>query len=280
MKFNSKAKINLFLKITGKRLNGYHELESVFAFLGLADDLEVFQSDKYNLEISGEFSSLIDLKNNLFTKILDYFVENFNVSSNISIKLLKNIPVGAGLGGGSSNAACFMIALNEIYKLNLSKEDLQKISFNFGSDIAFFFEKKASLIRGIGDEISEIDYFDEIPTLIVSPKIHLSAKEVYEKFDGNFSFPLSDEEIKNKNILSLINLPNDLTKPATSIASEVENILNELEKSSALSAKMSGSGSCCFGVFQNFEDLRKAKSKMIEKFPDYLIKETKITHHA
>lgn len=132
------AKINLFLKVTGKRNDGYHELESLLAFLDLADVLEVKKNAEFELEIDGEFAEFLDQKNNLFTKIIDFFVAEFHIEKNLHIKITKNIPVGGGLGGGSSNAAYFMKALNEIFSLQLSKEKLQEISLNFGSDIAFF----------------------------------------------------------------------------------------------------------------------------------------------
>ena len=111
MLYKSYAKINLFLKLTGRRANGYHELESLFAFLDLADFLEVELSDNFNFKIDGEFSAGLTAQQNIVTKILDYFVAEFQISRDLKIHLTKNIPVGAGLGGGSGNAAYFMKAL-------------------------------------------------------------------------------------------------------------------------------------------------------------------------
>ena len=104
-KINCPAKINLFLNITNKRADGFHELQSLITKIDLFDELLIEKSAKFSLKINGEFAEFIDIKNNLFTKILDYFIENFHINSNLKIILEKNIPVGAGLGGGSSNGA-------------------------------------------------------------------------------------------------------------------------------------------------------------------------------
>ena len=143
-KINCPAKINLFLHIVNKRSDGFHELQSLITKIDLFDELLVEKSTKFSLEIYGEFAKFIDIKDNLFTKIFEYFVKNFDINSNLKITLQKNIPVGAGLGGGSSNGAYFIKILNEIFDLKLSTSAMQKISLNFGSDIAFFFEDEFS----------------------------------------------------------------------------------------------------------------------------------------
>ena len=103
------AKINLFLKVVGKRADGFHELESLFAFTDLFDELSVEVSDNFSLEISGEFARFVDQRNNLFLKILDFFSREFDVPKNLKIKIVKNIPVGSGLGGG-----CLPIVLYDV----------------------------------------------------------------------------------------------------------------------------------------------------------------------
>lgn len=281
MKIKSPAKINLFLKLLKKRSDGFHELESLFAFLDLADDLEVIKSDQFKLEISGEFAEFLDTKKNLFTKILDFFVSEFHIDKNLHIKIRKNIPIAAGLGGGSSNAAYFMKILNEIFSLNLSKEKLQEISLNFGSDIPFFFEDQASIIRGRGEKIKDFPSFNPIPTLLINPKIELSTKEIYEKFGGKFSTEISDEEIEKTAIFDLIkNLPNDLEKPAIATLPLISEILSELKNFGADFAKMSGSGATCFGIFSDEETLKSARKNLTEKFPGFFVKKAKILSHV
>jgi 4-diphosphocytidyl-2-C-methyl-D-erythritol kinase len=276
MKLNCPAKINLFLKLISKHSSGYHELESVFAFIDLYDVLEVKKSKEFSFKITGNFSSLLSKEENILIKVLDFFVNNFQINKNLEINLEKNIPISAGLGGGSCDAAYFMMALNEIFALNLSKKDLQKISLNFGSDIAFFFEKKASLIRGFGEKINNLENLTNTRALMINPNILLSTKEVYENFKQEFSQNLEDEEIKNKNILDLINLSNDLTKSAMSSCLEIDLILKECQKLNCKIAKMSGSGPTCFAIFNDENDLKKAYNHFNNKFPDFFIREITI----
>ncbi|MBU6338612.1 MAG: 4-(cytidine 5'-diphospho)-2-C-methyl-D-erythritol kinase [Rickettsiales bacterium] len=277
--FTSKcpAKINLFLKLISKRADGFNELESLFAFLDLHDELEVSISKSPKIEITGEFSKILNPQNNLFTKILDFFSDKFGITKNLQIKIAKNIPIGAGLGGGSSDAAYFMKALNEIFKLNLSKEELQKISLNFGSDIAFFFENQASIIRGRGEIITNFPKFKEIPILLINPKIHLSTKDVFKNHDKNFSHKISDLTLQETAVLELIKtLPNDLTKPAISTLPIISEILSEMKNEDAEIAKMSGSGATCFAIFNDENKLENAYKNLVKKFPEFFIKKTAI----
>lgn len=276
-KIKCPAKINLYLKIVGKRPDGYHELESLFAFLDLEDVLEIEKSDKFNLEIDGEFADLIDVKKNLITKILDFFVKEFNISRNLKIKITKNIPVGAGLGGGSSDAAYFIKSLNNIFNLKLTKEELQRISLNFGSDIAFFFEDKASIIRGRGEIIKNFPKFKTIHALLVNPKIHLLTKDVFGRFAQEFSKEISNQELQKKDVEELIkSLPNDLTKAAIASNDIIAEILKQLEREKAVIAKMSGSGATCFAIFSDDKQLEAAQKNLTKKFPNFFIKKAKI----
>ena len=287
------AKINLFLKVLGKRENGLHELETLLAFTDLKDDLSIeilkqVQDDGLTqhshpelvsgskITITGPFAHLVDPKNNIFNKILDYFVDKFAIDRNLHIKLVKNIPVGAGLGGGSSNAASFMMGLNEIFQLNLSRETLQKTSLEFGSDIAFFFENQASIIKGRGDIISNYPTFEPILAILVNPKIHLSTAQVFQSLNQNYSKEIATEKLLKTNIINLAKLPNDLENSAIAIVPEIKNILDEIKNSGAQITKMSGSGASCFGIFATEENLKKAEENLIKKFPNYFVKKVKI----
>lgn len=271
------AKINLFLKLVGKRVDGYHELESLFAFLDLADDLKVKKSDNFKIEITGEFAELVDEKNNLFTKILDYFTDEFGISKNLHIQITKNIPVAAGLGGGSSDAAFFLRALNEIFSLNLSKTELQKISLNFGSDIAFLLEDQASIVKGRGEIIENFPEFKPITALLINPKISVSTKEIFERFDKKFSTEIATDELLKKDVFDLLkNFPNDMERPAISALPLIAEILKNLKKYGAEIAKMSGSGASCFGIFTNEKSLDLAEEFFAKNFPLFFVKKVKI----
>ncbi len=270
------AKINLFLKLTGRRADGYHDLESLFAFLDLADELSVVKGDKFKLEIGGEFAQKIDPQNNLFTKILDFFVAEFGIEKNLQIKIVKNIPVSAGLGGGSSDAAYFLHALNQIFALNLSVADLQKISLNFGSDIAFLLQKKAAIVKGRGEEIVEFPEFKPIPALLINPKIAVSTKEIFAAFDGNFSAKISKDELLRKDVFELLNFSNDMEKPAIAALPLIAEILQNLRNQNAKVAKMSGSGASCFGIFADENSLDLANDFFAKNFPNFFVRKVKI----
>ncbi len=277
MYFKTPAKINLFLKIVGKRFDGFHEIESLFAFLDLHDELTVKKSNNFKLEITGEFADLIDEKENLFTKILDFFAIKFSISKNLHIKIIKNIPVGAGLGGGSSNAAFFMQALNQIFALNLSKIELQKISLNFGSDIAFFFENHASIVKGRGEIIENFNEFAPISALLINPKIAISTHDIFKKFRGEFSSKISTKKLLEKNVFYLLkNFSNDLEKPAIEKLEAILEIIKNLKKNGAKIAKMTGSGATCFGIFDNEQDLNLAKTSFNKNFPSFFVKKVSI----
>ena len=280
-KINCPAKINLFLNITNKRADGFHELQSLITKIDLFDELSVEKSTKFSLEIQGEFAEFIDIKNNLFTKILDYFVKNFHIDSNLKITLQKNIPVGAGLGGGSSNGAYFIKILNEIFALNLSKNDMQKISLNFGSDIAFFFENQPCLMSGRGEFLTEISQFKnefkKLKILLINPKIHLSTKEIFQDFAqkkiNNFHQNLPKEFFLEKSLQEILHkFNNDLEEPAISKAPIISEILQNLQKFSPICAKMSGSGSSCFAIFNNEKNLQETYEFFIENYPNFFIK--------
>ncbi len=277
IKYKCPAKINLFLKITEKRADGYHQLESLFAFLDLVDELSMQESKNFILEIGGEFGELVDQKENLFTKILDYFASEFSISKNLKIKITKNIPVGAGLGGGSSDAAYFMHGLNEIFELDLSLAELQKISLKFGSDIFFLLGNKAAIVKGRGEIIEEFPQFSSIPALLINPKISVSTKEIFNKFDGNFSKEIPTKDLLKKDIFDLIeNFPNDMEKPAISTLPLIYEIIENLKNSGAKIAKMSGSGATCFGIFENEKKLDLAQKILTKKFPNFFIKKSQI----
>jgi 4-diphosphocytidyl-2-C-methyl-D-erythritol kinase len=288
LKLNAPAKINLFLKITAIRDDGYHELYSLFAFLDLADQLEVAKSSEFSLSFDGEFAANLvsDAKNNILVQTLDLFHQQFGVSRNLAIKLTKNIPIGSGLGGGSSDCAALMKALNQIYNLNLSKEQLVEISLKLGSDIAFFFQDKACLLAGRGEIMLKSYDFKPIPTLIINPRINISTKEIYHKFDQQFSYKVTNkvkfdhnqQSLSSNDIINLIkNIDNDLLDPAIMIAAEIKEILSVIVRQNGChAAKMSGSGASCFGVFLKDEDLDLAYDNLVKFFPSYFIIKSRI----
>ena len=217
---------------------------------------------------------------NTFTKII---VKNFGINSNLKITLQKNIPVGAGLGGGSSNGAYFIKILDEIFRLKLSKIQMQKISLNFGSDIAFFFEDSPCLMSGRGEFLTPIPHlkndFQNLKILLINPKIHLSTKEIFQVFSQKkyqFSQKFSEEKFLKKSLREIFaEFNNDLEQSAISKASEINTILQNLQKFSPICTKMSGSGSSCFAIFEDRIELENCFEFFSKKYQNFFVKNVK-----
>ncbi|MFT5795693.1 MAG: 4-diphosphocytidyl-2-C-methyl-D-erythritol kinase, partial [Ulvibacter sp.] len=152
------AKINLFLEITGKNSKNYHLIDSLMAFIDIFDIISVEKSSKLELEITGEqnLKFLGNKGDNILIKTTNLFAKKYNFTPNINIKLEKNIPIAAGLGGGSANAATLIEILIKLYDLKISKEELEKIALEIGSDVPFCLHKKIALVSGVGEIIRSI----------------------------------------------------------------------------------------------------------------------------
>ncbi len=249
-KFFAPAKLNLFLKILSKRKDGYHNLQSVFQLIDLQDDIYIkirYKDNKVNIKNSCE---QINQKNDLAFKAAKLMLSNHQIGADIYIK--KRIPIGAGLGGGSSNAATVMMGINKIAKFNLSKKYLLASGLTLGADVPFFVNGTNAWIEGIGEYLYNIRIPDSTYVIIV-PNLNIKTKTIFNCFKlTNSSIPL---------------------KIATSYTAEHDLIKNDLEetvfkkysKMSELSkwissfgnAKMSGTGS---SIFIRAKNLKMAKS--------------------
>ena len=251
LKFSSPAKLNLFLKIINKRTNGYHNLQSIFQLINLQDDIYIkirYQDSQINVSNS---SLLIKPENDLAFKAAHLMLSNQKLGADIFIN--KKIPIGAGLGGGSSNAATVMMAINKLAKLNISKADLIKSSLKLGADIPFFINGKNSWVEGVG----EILYDIKIPNfsyILVVPNLSINTKTIFNGFElTNSVIPLKIASSYKAADHDLIE--NDLQ----------DTVIRKYKKMTALldwmktfgNAKMSGSGS---SIFIRAKNLNMAKS--------------------
>ena len=273
----SYAKINLFLRVFGKE-DGFHLLDSVFAFLDICDDISIKKSTEFKVNISGEHASFVDHEKNIFSAIASYFKQGFNIHDNVEIDLTKNIPVEAGLGGGSSNGACLIKYFNNEYSLGLNFKELQEISFKFGSDIAFFLQDKASIVKNRGEVICKVKEFDPIDAILIIPNFGLSTKDVFGKFDGNFSQEIKIEDIANKSTSELIaDYKNDLFAPACEIKPELREIYDFAKSIGVGDIKMSGTGSTMFAIVA-YDKSEETLNELKKRFIDYRIIKSKVLY--
>ena len=283
----SPAKINLHLEVLGKREDGYHELAMLMQSINLEDYLEIELNASGSINLSSNNTEL-DLKDdNLIIKaanILRSYYPNRNLGANIFLN--KNIPIGAGLAGGSSNAAATLIGLNKLWALNLDQSTLAKFALKLGSDVPFFLEGGSQYCFGRG-EILEKYRFDSRFFLIIlkNPKVSLSTSEIYkkycDKFQGTYLINEMQYEGKRNNLRSIdftydnflnrrIKIRNDLQKIVQNESKSVSDALDLFSKiDECICFSMSGSGPSCYGLFDNYEIAHKVHDKNKKLFSSY-----------
>ncbi|MBN2890269.1 MAG: 4-(cytidine 5'-diphospho)-2-C-methyl-D-erythritol kinase [Bacteroidales bacterium] len=250
------AKINLGLNILKKRIDGYHDIQSVFLPIDIKDALEVVVNKETEDFIFTNSGLKIDAptEKNLVVKAYKLLKNDFNLPP-VSIHLHKVIPFGAGLGGGSADASFMFKLMNEMFNLNLSFEQLENYARQIGADCAFFIKNKPAIATGIGDILQTVSYdFSEFIVVVVKPDLNLNTAKVY-------SYITPNEQVERLNLL--LDKPteqwkncffNDFEKVIFSRHPQLEEIKNELYKKGASYAAMSGSGSSIFGLFnKNFK---------------------------
>ena len=255
------------LQVLNKREDGYHNLHSLFMEIDLADELSFREASELKLGIEGADLPLDE--NNLITKayrLIRSKVED--VQSEYSIYLKKKIPLGGGLGGGSSNAATVLSTLNQLWELNLTEDKLENMSKSLGADVPFFIRGGIQLIEGIGDLLSPIDPapMKDLQFILIVPPIHISTPWAYRALNKTL------QPDKSRPKFSPLSRPmnwelfdNDFERIIYETYPEIRETKVNLQKAGALYAGLSGSGSTVFGVFDN---LQKAKS-ILEQFDQY-----------
>ncbi|MEE2694923.1 MAG: 4-(cytidine 5'-diphospho)-2-C-methyl-D-erythritol kinase [Pseudomonadota bacterium] len=274
----SPAKINLFLEVNGKRRDGYHNIESLMTFCNFGDLISVRRSDKFYLEIKGPFAKLLENKENLLEttikKIEDYYKRKFEVK----VQLTKNLPISSGMGGGSSNAATLIRCIKEIYNLK-TQDSFNDLLLSIGADVPFCFYGKTALVQGIGEKIKFLDYdLKEYYILLVNPGIEISTNEIFQ------SLKITNSGSKKMSVISKkldINYfqkrDNDLEKEVVKKYRIVGEILEKLSSyKKTLISRMTGSGSTCFALFSDLDDLKRIESQIKRKYKNVWVKASKL----
>jgi 4-diphosphocytidyl-2-C-methyl-D-erythritol kinase len=247
-----KAKINLGLRITGRRPDGYHDIETIFYPVGLRDALEFVTPAKPIIEdyltVTG-ISIESDNEENLIIKTVRKLHEKYSFP-HLHIHLHKAIPIGAGLGGGSSDAACFLKKVNQCFKLSISDQELKKIALELGSDCPYFINSTPSFAIGRGEILKPVrDVLNGYYLFLLNPGVGISTREAYQN---------CNPEKPSSSLFELIDNPvhewkdrviNDFEEFAFEKYPVISNIKDELYSSGAVFSLMSGSGSSVYGVF-------------------------------
>ena len=242
------AKINLGLNVLHKREDGYHDISSVFyPVKECVDILEIIKSEKFQFTKSG-----IEIPDgeNICEKAWKLLDTDFGIG-NVKIHLHKQIPIGAGLGGGSADASFTLKYLNELFDLNLNSKDLEKYALRLGADCPFFIDNTPKLVEGIGEKMTSIDLdLSNYEIRLVNPDIHISTKEAYSGIVPKTPV-LSVEKIIELPIIEWKGkLKNDFEESIFEKHLQLEGIKDELYKQGSIYSSMSGSGSVVFGIFE------------------------------
>ena len=265
------SKINLGLKIIGKRVDGYHDLETVFYPIQIKDALEVIEKDDLRFSVTG-LKIGDEQENNLCLKAYHLLKKDFPELPAIQMHLHKSIPMGAGLGGGSADGAFTLKLLNKKFALSLSEKQLSDYSLQLGSDCPFFILNKSCFATGRGELLEQIDLdLSAYKLVIVHPGIHVSTNWAFTQLSGRLQRPdnyKSSKEIVQQPISTWKkDLINDFEAPVFSEYPGIKKIKEELDNAGALYSSMSGSGSAVYGIFEKNVNVNLSLSK------NYFIKE-------
>jgi 4-diphosphocytidyl-2-C-methyl-D-erythritol kinase len=243
------AKINLGLEVIRKRPDGYHDLRTLFQCVDLCDVLEFVPKTHGEIVIRGKHPELPWDKTNIIYLAAMLLKERFRVSSGVEIQVKKNIPVGGGLGGGSSNAAMTLHSLNTIWDLKRSKEELLDIGRTLGADVPYFFEGGLCVGLGKGDELTRLTDLDPFYCVLVFPGLSILTSSVYKRLSPLTSEDKDSKIIKFLNNLEYGSLENSLEETVFFLHPQLRDLKRLFYKLGAELSLVSGSGSTVFGLF-------------------------------
>ena len=260
LKLLSPSKVNLTLRITGRRADGYHYIHSVFQPINLFDEIEIYAENGSGIELDVTGAEIPRIEENIVVRATEDYLDQSELDYKIRISLKKNIPVGGGLGGGSGNGAAVLVGLNKIFK-RLNDEQLNQLAIKLGSDVPFFIRSVTSLVEGVGDKINLLNDFPLFHYVLLFPKVHVSTKDVYEKWDEETSSadktPEIDELIGQFRDGDDLPLFNTLEGPALKLFPELEKYREIISSMGVRNVLMTGSGSTFVGVFRESDEAKE-----------------------
>jgi len=271
----ARAKINLSLEILGKRPDNYHNLKSVFQKINLYDEIYVEKDESNECEIQTNIGNL-DSKDNIIYKAYVKLKEIYPQITGVKVNLNKRIPMEAGMAGGSTDCASFILCINKLFSLNMSKEERESIGKSLGADVVPCFYNRALLAEGIGEIITLINTNFKYYIVIIKPQISCSTKEMFKKIDekGEVLQKENSENIikslENNNIELLSENLYNIFEEVMDKKEMIEEIKDELIRYGAISSLLTGSGSCVFGLFKNKETAKYAYNKLKFKHQTYI----------
>ncbi|WP_296141568.1 4-(cytidine 5'-diphospho)-2-C-methyl-D-erythritol kinase [uncultured Anaerococcus sp.] len=261
------AKINLTLDSLYKRDDGYHEIDTIMARISLFDELEIIPNDKGVFNYSSNLETICPVEDNLIYKAWEILKEKTE-NPGVDVYLKKNIPIAAGLAGGSTDAAEMIKGLNELWNLNLSKNEMMEIGKKLGADIPFFFENSPARAKGIGEILYPFENNLDMKILLINDGTEISSAEVYKKLAdfGHVENDLIVEKLKNGDHSAIFYFENVMEDVVADMYPHLLKIKYEFLDYGSEVTLISGSGASIFGIFMDDESLDIAYKKMSEKY--------------
>lgn len=275
------AKINLFLHVLGKRDDGYHDLQSWIVFAEVGDSIRVREAKQFHLAVEGQFAhSLPSMGENLITRTVNLLAERHKQKPNVMVELTKNLPIGTGLGGGSANAAATARALQHIWGFEWQDGDDEWLARNIGADVPACLLSSATMVEGIGEKLVPTPHLPEnCHLVIVYPGIGISTSEVFGMLSPPYT-PHHEIFPEAKDVFDLVKqlqeTRNDMMHPAMGLQPKILEAYRALTRQSGcLLARMTGSGSACFGIFPDEEAARMAANAIRKAEPKWWVRATR-----
>ena len=277
MKIRAPAKINIRLRVVGRRKDGYHLLDTIMVAVSLYDDIEIrrlsgLDKKKHGpdsrIEVTCDHPSVPSGEKNLVYQAARAFVQAYGLEARLWIHVRKRIPVGAGLGGGSSDAAATLLGLNRLFKAGLSNRSLKKLATRIGADVPFFLARSPARARGIGELLTVLRQFPRLWVVILYPRFEVSTAWVF----GNYRPTLTKARLNTSMTSSLRSckkiaamMVNDLETVTMRRYPVIRLLKEELARHGAAGVLMSGSGSSVFGLFESKRKAQRAFRRLRKK---------------
>lgn len=276
------AKLNLFLHVLGKRDDGYHNLQSWIAFAEVGDEIRVREAKQFHLVADGPYTHLLPpAAENLITRTVHLLADRFQQKPNVIVELRKDLPIGTGLGGGSANAAAVARALQHLWRFEWQPDDAEFLAKKIGADVPACLLKQTTMVEGIGEQLTPTPPLPEdIQVLIVYPGVGISTAEVFGMLSPPYTphfdvFPEANDVFEL--IKQLQETRNDLMHPAMGMQPKILEAYRAIARQSGcLLARMTGSGTACFGIFADEETLRAAATAIRRQEPQWWVRATRL----
>ena len=250
--FKAPAKVNYLLDVIGRRPDGYHELRMIMQRVNLCDDICISLNDSTDIKVICGKRGVPDGPGNIAWKAARTILDISGSDYGVVIKITKNIPVAAGLGGGSSDAATVLMGMNELLQLRLSDQRLMEIGVKLGADVPFFIFKKTALAEGIGEQLTAMPDMPKAWILLVNPGVHVSTSWVYSNLELTKRRELNRLPTLFRTVEDICSVfSNDLEAVTIPVFPVIDEIKQNLLRLGAVASLMSGSGPTVFGLFHN-----------------------------